>query len=69
MSMTEILKFIGDILADCDKEVKIPKTILIQILLKYIEAECIKRSMCYYDNRQRYFNCYNGSTKCYFLLG
>ena len=36
------------------------------LLLKYIEAECIIRSMCYYDNRQRSFNCYNANSNCYF---
>ena len=35
-------------------------------VLKYIEAEPIIRSMCYYDNRQRIFNCYNNKSNCYF---
>ena len=28
-------------------------------LLIYVEAKCIIYTMCYYDNRQRGFNCYN----------
>ena len=35
-------------------------------ILKYIKAECIIRSMCYYDNRQRSFNCYIDNSNCYF---
>ena len=35
-------------------------------VLKYIEAECIIRSMCYNDNRQRSFNCYKDNSNCYF---
>ena len=38
----------------------------ILIILKYQIAECMLRSMSYYDNRQRSYNWYNANSNCYF---